>query len=248
MTRFKFEDSNLGHIVDEIEEEAEEFENDISESILDHSFDEEIMEEEEIEEFANDVSESILDEEIIEEEEEVFANDVSESILDEEIEEFEVDISENMETTMEYDRHLLNEGYQQQGLNQTSGRLARTARMRVNTNYVHYRIQVPQLILDDIEEEEMEEEDDTNEFVDQDMSEYFETSTYYATPAMDIDGDDEEEEQEACAICLLEYKDEDTIAILQCGHEFHDECINKWLQRKKTCPFCRASVFAHNTR
>ncbi|KAG5621076.1 hypothetical protein H5410_006294 [Solanum commersonii] len=53
----------------------------------------------------------------------------------------------------------------------------------------------------------------------------------------------DDEEQEACAICLLEYKDEYTIATLQCGHKFHAECINKWLQRKDTCPFCRASVY-----
>lgn len=167
MSRFEFVDSDLGDIVDEMEEETEEFEDEISESILD----EEIMEEEE-----------------------------------EQLEEIVSDI------------HLIN--YQQQGLNQTSGRRSMTARMRVNTNYTHYRIQVPQQILDEIEDEEEEEEevvveDDMNEFMDQDMSEYFETRTYYAPPAMDTDGgDEEEEEQEACAICLLEYRDEDTIATL----------------------------------
>ncbi|XP_055802246.1 E3 ubiquitin ligase BIG BROTHER-related-like [Solanum dulcamara] len=246
LSRFKFEDSNLG----DIEEEAEEFED-----VLHHSFHQEIMEEdeEEVEEIANDewILDYSLDEEIIEEEED-----------------FEVDISENMETTMEsgnyqvsefvqtgmeYDIHLLNEGYQQQqGLNQTSGRRSRTARMRVNTNYIHYRIQVPQPILDDTysnEIEDEEEEDAINEFVDQDMSEYFETSTYYVPSVMDIDVNEiaDDEDEEACAICLLEYKDEDTIATLQCGHEFHTECINKWLQRKKACPFCRASVLPTNT-
>ncbi len=68
---------------------------------------------------------------------------------------------------------------------------------------------------------------------------------------MDIDakedGDDENEEQEACAICLLEYKDEDNISTLQCSHEFYVECINKWLQRKESYPFCRASVLPTNT-
>ncbi|KAH0658486.1 hypothetical protein KY289_027234 [Solanum tuberosum] len=59
----------------------------------------------------------------------------------------------------------------------------------------------------DQDEEEVVEEDDINEFVDQDMSEYFERSTCYVTCVMDIDanedGDDEEEEQEACAIYML---------------------------------------------
>ncbi|OIT20248.1 putative e3 ubiquitin-protein ligase hip1 [Nicotiana attenuata] len=68
-----------------------------------------------------------------------------------------------------------------------------------------------------------------------------ETRTYYAT-VMEID--DEELEQETCAICLCEYEDEDTIGKLQCGHEFHVGCVNKWLQHKKSCPFCRAQVLA----
>ena len=82
------------------------------------------------------------------------------------------------------------------------------------------------------------------------MSEYFERSTFYVTYIMDIDANkdvDADEEQEACAICLLEYKDEDNIGTLQCVHEFHAECINKWLQRKKSSPFCRASVLPTNT-
>ncbi|KAF3656947.1 putative BTB/POZ domain-containing protein-like [Capsicum annuum] len=93
-------------------------------------------------------------------------------------------------------------------------------------------------------EEEEEEDDDNYGLMDQDMSEYLETRTYYApSPVMDIDDDPViDEEQEVCAICLAEYKDEGTIALLQCCHEFHVECINKWLQRKKTCPFCRAPV------
>ncbi|KAH0748826.1 hypothetical protein KY290_028058 [Solanum tuberosum] len=104
---------------------------------------------------------------------------------------------------------------------------------------------------DEIEEEQVVEEDDINEFVDQEMShEYFERSTCYVTCVMDIDANedgDDDEEQVACAICLLEYKDKDNIGTLQCGHEFHAECINKWLQRKKSCPFCRASVLPTNT-
>ncbi|KAG5569347.1 hypothetical protein H5410_059113 [Solanum commersonii] len=188
----------------------------------------------------------IVDEE--EEEEEELSN---EDIMEEDKE-----MVNELQIGMEYDIHLLDQGNQQ-----TSGRRTRTARMQVNTNYIRYNIQVPQSILDDIysddieEEEEEEEEvvveeDDTNEFVDQDMSEYFERSTCYVTCAMDVDNNedgDDDEEKEACAICLLEYKDEDNIGTLQCGHEFHGECINKWLQRKKSCPFCRASVLPTNT-
>ncbi|XP_049347413.1 E3 ubiquitin ligase BIG BROTHER-related-like [Solanum verrucosum] len=230
MSHIKLEHSNLGEIVDEIEEEEEELS------------DEEIMEEDE-QEVEEAVNELIL-EEIIEEEEENV-----------EVENMEATMESGwfVQTRMEYDIHLLNEGYQQ-----TSGRRTRTARMQVNTNYIRYNIQVTQSVLDDTysdeiedeEEEVVEEQDnDINEFVDQDMSEYFERSTCYVTCVMDIDAneDGDDEEQEACAICLLEYKDEDNIGTLQCGHEFHAECINKWLQRKKSCPFCRASVLPTNT-
>ncbi|KAK6774595.1 hypothetical protein RDI58_029834 [Solanum bulbocastanum] len=200
----------------------------------------------------------------MEEDEQEVEEAVNELVLDEEIiEEEEGDVEvENMEATtefgwfvqtgMEYDIHLLNEGYQQ-----ISGRRTRTAQMQVNTNYIRYNIQVPQSVLDDTytdeiedeEEEEVVEEDNINEFVDQDMSEYFKRSTCYVTCVMGIDAneDGDDEEQEACAICLLEYKDEDYIGTLQCGHEFHAQCINKWLQRKKSCPFCRASVLPTNT-
>ncbi|XP_059277818.1 E3 ubiquitin ligase BIG BROTHER-related-like [Lycium ferocissimum] len=104
-------------------------------------------------------------------------------------------------------------------------------------------------ILDEeIEEEEEFEElevdisenmETRTEFANYEMSEYLETRTYHA-PAMDRDLNIEKEQE--CGICLLEYKDEDTIGTLRCGHEFHTECINKWLQRKKTCPICRAPV------
>ncbi|KAH0696957.1 hypothetical protein KY289_014439 [Solanum tuberosum] len=97
--------------------------------------------------------------------------------------------------------------------------------MQVNANYFRYNIQVPQSILDDTysdeiedEEEEVGEEEDINEFVDQDMSQYFERSTSYVPSVMDIDNNedgDDDEENEACAICLLELKDEDNIGTLQ---------------------------------
>ncbi|KAL3323172.1 hypothetical protein AABB24_040337, partial [Solanum stoloniferum] len=155
----------------------------------------------------------------------------AEELSDEEIME-----EEELQRGIEYDIHLLDQSNQQ-----TSGRRTRTARMQVNTNYIRYNIQfiLDDTYSDDIEEEEEEEaveEEDINEFVDQDMSEYFERSTCYVTCVMDVDNNedgDDDEEQQACAICLLEYKDEEHIATLQCGHEFHAECINKWLQRKK---------------
>jgi hypothetical protein len=41
---------------------------------------------------------------------------------------------------------------------------------------------------------------------------------------------------EECSICMekLTYK-----MHLQCGHCFHDDCIDTWLSSKSTCPLCR---------
>ncbi|XP_055801848.1 probable E3 ubiquitin-protein ligase HIP1 [Solanum dulcamara] len=99
-------------------------------------------------------------------------------------------------------------------------------------------------VLDEVDDHE----ENYNEFLDHDndddddVSEYLKTRIYN-TPTKDIGDDVVVEEQEACSICLVEYRDnEDNIGTLKCGHEFHLECIKKWLMRKKTCPFCRALV------
>nr|XP_009760895.1 PREDICTED: nucleomorphin-like [Nicotiana sylvestris] len=77
-----------------------------------------------------------------------------------------------------------------------------------------------------VEEEEEEEEDEfeDEEIVEEEEEEKFEVEiSSYNAFALDID---EEEEQEVCAICLLEYKDENIVRTLQCGHEFHAGCVN----------------------
>ncbi|KAG5570064.1 hypothetical protein H5410_059830 [Solanum commersonii] len=125
---------------------------------------------------------------------------------------------------------------------------------RVPMRIIHTTAIVPaQPIVNEVDDDEEnysefsdnddDDDEDDEEDVDVDVSEYSKTRTYHV-PTMDISGDDDVivEEQEACAICLIEYNDEDTIGTLQCGHEFHVECIKKWLMRKKTCPFCRAQL------
>ncbi|KAK1409258.1 hypothetical protein QVD17_35784 [Tagetes erecta] len=46
---------------------------------------------------------------------------------------------------------------------------------------------------------------------------------------------------EVCVICLKEYEVEDMIGTLICKHQYHDECIKKWLSKteNRNCPVCR---------
>ncbi|XP_057546414.1 uncharacterized protein LOC130825285 [Amaranthus tricolor] len=41
-----------------------------------------------------------------------------------------------------------------------------------------------------------------------------------------------------CPICKEEYVEGEDIGVLQCSHEFHTECITKWLVTKNKCPIC----------
>lgn len=52
---------------------------------------------------------------------------------------------------------------------------------------------------------------------------------------------------ETCSICLMDFKGEDLVNRLpNCGHLFHVECIEKWMDRCKfTCPICRANLVLH---
>lgn len=51
-------------------------------------------------------------------------------------------------------------------------------------------------------------------------------------------------EDESCAICLCDMEESENLRRLPCDHSFHAACINQWLaQRKRTCPYCRASVY-----
>ncbi|KAI3854958.1 hypothetical protein MKX03_009116 [Papaver bracteatum] len=46
---------------------------------------------------------------------------------------------------------------------------------------------------------------------------------------------------EICSICLAEYENQEKISILDCGHEYHTDCIKQWLMKRNVCDFCRAS-------
>ena len=43
---------------------------------------------------------------------------------------------------------------------------------------------------------------------------------------------------EECSICLREFQNNNNFE-MPCGHNFHDDCILDWFDKKKNCPLCR---------
>ncbi|KAF5199093.1 E3 ubiquitin-protein ligase mbr2-like [Thalictrum thalictroides] len=49
-------------------------------------------------------------------------------------------------------------------------------------------------------------------------------------------------EIEPCCVCQEEYIDGDDLGRLDCGHDFHSECIKQWLTHKNLCPICKTTA------
>ncbi|KAL2496264.1 RING-H2 finger protein ATL16 [Forsythia ovata] len=48
-----------------------------------------------------------------------------------------------------------------------------------------------------------------------------------------------------CAVCLNEFQEDEKLrGIPDCGHVFHIDCIDVWLQNNANCPLCRTSISA----
>uniref|UniRef100_A0A7N1A3A0 RING-type E3 ubiquitin transferase n=2 Tax=Kalanchoe fedtschenkoi TaxID=63787 RepID=A0A7N1A3A0_KALFE len=46
---------------------------------------------------------------------------------------------------------------------------------------------------------------------------------------------------EPCSICQEEYGEGEDLGTLECGHEYHTNCIKQWLVLKNSCPICKAA-------
>ncbi|KAF5444904.1 hypothetical protein F2P56_033996 [Juglans regia] len=47
---------------------------------------------------------------------------------------------------------------------------------------------------------------------------------------------------EPCCICQEEYNEGDDLGTLECGHNFHADCIKQWLMQKNLCPVCKTTA------
>jgi len=45
-----------------------------------------------------------------------------------------------------------------------------------------------------------------------------------------------------CLVCQFGYEEGECLRRLPCGHCFHRDCIDQWLQTKDFCPYCRTPI------
>ncbi|KAI5563444.1 hypothetical protein POPTR_015G138700v4 [Populus trichocarpa] len=45
-----------------------------------------------------------------------------------------------------------------------------------------------------------------------------------------------------CVICKMEYERGDRLITLPCAHQYHEDCIKKWLEDHKDCCVCKEEV------
>lgn len=69
------------------------------------------------------------------------------------------------------------------------------------------------------------------------MISYLHSSTYKTGLFSKRDKHDE------CVICCMAYKNRDKLITLPCQHQYHKDCITRWLKINKACPVCTEEVF-----
>ncbi|CAI9089282.1 OLC1v1023833C1 [Oldenlandia corymbosa var. corymbosa] len=45
-----------------------------------------------------------------------------------------------------------------------------------------------------------------------------------------------------CVICQCEYQRKEFVGKLGCGHEYHADCIKRWLFENNSCPVCKCKA------
>eukprot|EP00985_Skeletonema_marinoi_P013164 scaffold6495_cov155-Skeletonema_marinoi.AAC.10 len=58
----------------------------------------------------------------------------------------------------------------------------------------------------------------------------------------------QDEGVDSCSICILDLKDRERIADLNCNHYFHADCLSEWIKKKNSCPLCQEGGIAKEVR
>jgi hypothetical protein len=48
--------------------------------------------------------------------------------------------------------------------------------------------------------------------------------------------------QQCCLVCLEVFEEGQNVRLLPCFHQFHKDCVGKWLSIKADCPVCKVSI------
>ncbi|GER53827.1 RING/U-box superfamily protein [Striga asiatica] len=71
------------------------------------------------------------------------------------------------------------------------------------------------------------------------------TRSFTSGPAcinLEIEPCPDQETINFCVVCQMDYEYGESIGVLDCGHEYHKDCIKKWLVVKNTCPVCKSTA------
>ncbi|KAF9608717.1 hypothetical protein IFM89_010849 [Coptis chinensis] len=70
---------------------------------------------------------------------------------------------------------------------------------------------------------------------------HLKTRVYISSASKDMNN---EVETGTCIVCQVEYRNQEKVGTLGCGHEYHADCIKKWLQVKNVCPICKVQAIS----
>ncbi|XP_045441675.1 RING finger protein 215 isoform X2 [Pipistrellus kuhlii] len=54
-----------------------------------------------------------------------------------------------------------------------------------------------------------------------------------------------EADADTCAVCLDYFCNKQWLRVLPCKHEFHRDCVDRWLMLQQTCPLCKFNVLGN---
>nr|GEV33425.1 hypothetical protein [Tanacetum cinerariifolium] len=74
---------------------------------------------------------------------------------------------------------------------------------------------------------------------------HLKTKTFASsTPSQTEDQKPSDEEPSFCVSFQMDFEDQKKIVMLDCRHEYHVDCIRKWLNVKNNCAICKSKALA----
>eukprot|EP00475_Leptophrys_vorax_P008840 TRINITY_DN1576_c0_g1_i1.p1 TRINITY_DN1576_c0_g1~~TRINITY_DN1576_c0_g1_i1.p1 ORF type:complete len:296 (+),score=57.82 TRINITY_DN1576_c0_g1_i1:172-1059(+) len=59
---------------------------------------------------------------------------------------------------------------------------------------------------------------------------------------------DAEGDRTTCVVCMADFERGEELRVLPCSHEFHTQCVDRWLKVKKDCPLCRRDIMSPSSQ